>query len=193
MSGLEDKNGEAELKNDSADLKSCHVRVSNDTMDDQNFVDDAELNNFLERLRMDFAKLNFKLGKKFTFRPLRTIIIQQASDYYEDNRDAEGFDEVWRRCYRLQVLHEIEHALSNHKDYATDLERLKMEREAWEKARELASSYSIYYDEEFVERLLDTYRDWLHKKSRCPQCGSTRYQTDDGEYRCASCEELGEW
>ena len=63
-----------------------------------------------------------------------------------------------------------------------------MESEAWEKARELADSYGISVDEELIQRELDTYRDWLHQKSRCPVCGLTRYQTPDGGYHCPSCE-----
>ena len=65
-----------------------------------------------------------------------------------------------------------------------------MEREAWEKARELAESYGILYDTGVVEEQLDTYRDWLDNKSRCPKCGLTRYQTPDQMYHCPRCENL---
>lgn len=80
------------------------------------------------------------------------------------------------------------HALLEHKNFATDPERLRMERAAWEKARELCTRYGIFYDEEFVEDELDTYRNWLHQKSRCPECGLTRYQTVDGKYHCPGCD-----
>lgn len=63
-----------------------------------------------------------------------------------------------------------------------------MEREAWEKARELCERYGVEYDEEVVEAELDSYREWLHKRSRCPKCGLTRYQGGDGKYRCPECE-----
>ena len=69
-----------------------------------------------------------------------------------------------------------------------DVERLKMEVQAWGKARELANHYNVEYDEELVQRELDTYRDWLHQKSRCPICGLTRFQTPDSQYHCPSCE-----
>ena len=82
------------------------------------------------------------------------------------------------------------HALSGHREFRTDPERLVMEREAWERARELAATYNIRYDEEFVEGALDTYRDWLHQRSACPECGLTRYQTVDGRWHCPLCEGL---
>ena len=71
-----------------------------------------------------------------------------------------------------------------------DVERLKMESEAWEKARELASRYGVEVNEDLIQDELDTYRDWLHNKSKCRACGLTRYQTPDGVYHCPRCENL---
>ena len=62
-----------------------------------------------------------------------------------------------------------------------------MESEAWEKAKELASYYDVEMNEDLVQDELDTYRNWLHKKSRCPNCGLTRFQTSDGLYHCPQC------
>lgn len=131
----------------------------------------------IERLREDYPNLRLCEGKRFCFRPPRTIIFILGSDKVEQNSDA------------LQLLHEVGHALLEHKNFATDPERLRMERAAWEKARELCECYGVCYDEDFVEEELDTYRNWLHQRSRCPQCGLTRYQTVDGKYHCPSCEE----
>ncbi|MBR3116153.1 hypothetical protein IKF30_02900 [Candidatus Saccharibacteria bacterium] len=69
-----------------------------------------------------------------------------------------------------------------------DVERLKMEVQAWEKAKELALQHGIEVNEELIQQELDTYRDWLHQKSRCPSCGLTRFQTSDGIYHCPRCE-----
>ncbi len=129
------------------------------------------LANLLKRVREDFPTLKFRASKRFSYRFPRTINFE-----YESYRA------------ELQLLHELGHALLLHKDFTTDPERLKMEREAWEKARELAEQYNIYYDEEFVEEELDSYRDWLHQRSRCKECGLTRYQTKDGVYHCPNCE-----
>lgn len=131
---------------------------------------------FLARLKKDYPKLKFRVGTKFMFRPPRTII------YVEPGID------TFLAGYFLQFLHEIGHALLGHRDFRTDSERVKMECEAWQKARELCDIYDIAYDEEFAEAELDTYRDWLHQKSLCKDCGLTRYQTVDGAYHCPFCE-----
>lgn len=138
----------------------------------------GEARGLLARIATDFPELRLRLGKKFMFRPPRTVVV-------EDGAEGEAGLE-----WQLQLLHEVGHALSRHRDFRMDPERLKMEREAWERARELAEAYNIRYDEEFVERALDTYRDWLHQRSRCPKCGLTRYQTEDGRWHCPGCEGL---
>lgn len=126
---------------------------------------------FLDKIETDFPELCFKKGKKFAFRPPKTIVIGP-----EEPNDS------------LLLLHELGHALCHHCDFNTNTKRLKMEREAWEKARELCPLYEVLYDEEVVEGELDSYRDWLDKKSRCPSCGLTRFQTSDGSYHCPRCE-----
>lgn len=63
-----------------------------------------------------------------------------------------------------------------------------MESEAWDKARELADKYDIEVNEDLVQDELDTYRDWLHARSKCKKCGLTCYQTSDGAYHCPRCE-----
>lgn len=133
----------------------------------------------VKRLSEDYPELRFKPGKRFSFRPPRTInfVLSTGVDKSHEHNN-----------YQLQLLHEVGHALSGHYDFTTEPERLKLEREAWEKARKLCSIYNIVYDEEFVEGALDTYRDWLHQRSKCRECGLTRYQTPDGVYHCPRCE-----
>ena len=123
------------------------------------------------QLEADYPELSFRKGAKFAFRPPRTITIGPTEPYSS-----------------LLLLHEVGHALSGHRDFKTDALRLKMEREAWEKARKLASKYEVEFDDEVAEQELDSYRDWLDAKSRCPVCGLTRYQTPDGMYHCPKCE-----
>ena len=129
---------------------------------------------FIERLQRDFPDFKFKEGKKFAFKPPKTIILGPVEPFYE-----------------LLALHEISHAILKHKDFKMDVERLKMENEAWEKAKELAKHYKIEINEDLIQNELDTYRDWLHQKSRCPKCGLTRFQTPDSQYHCPRCENLG--
>lgn len=131
---------------------------------------DADL---LQKLQEDFPKFRFISGSKFAFRPPKTIVIGPPEPFSE-----------------LLALHEVSHAILKHKTFRMDVERLKMESEAWEKARELASGYDIEVNEDLIQDELDTYRDWLHGKSRCRSCGLTRYQTPDGTYHCPRCENL---
>lgn len=85
------------------------------------------------------------------------------------------------------LLHELGHALLGHKDYTHDIELLQLEVAAWEKARELASHYTIVLDEDYVQDCLDTYRDWLHLRATCPTCFGRSLQTSERHYRCHNC------
>ena len=119
---------------------------------------DLETAEFFERLSTGFSEFRFKLGPKFAFRPPKTIILGPLEPFAG-----------------LLALHEVSHAHLGHKDFKMDIERLKMESAAWEKAKELAAMYRIEVDEDLIQDELDTYRDWLHQKSRCPVCWLTRF------------------
>lgn len=159
---------------------------------EQVFDEAAGGGTLLARVEADYPELRFRAGKRFMFRPPRTVVyeglLEGRGGVYE------AFDGGRRELeWGLQLLHEVGHALSGHRDFRTDPERIRMEREAWERARELAeryakAGYNIYYDEDFVEAALDTYRDWLHRRSACPECGLTRYQTVDGRWHCPGCD-----
>ncbi len=134
---------------------------------------DEEVTEFFERVISDFSDYRFKFGRKFAYRPPRTIMIGPSEPFSE-----------------LLFLHELGHAVLKHKDFRMDVIRLKMENSAWEEAKKLALKYGIKVDEDLIQDELDTYRDWLHKKSRCPDCGLTRFQTPDGQYHCPRCSEF---
>lgn len=89
------------------------------------------------------------------------------------------------------LLHELGHAILRHKDYQKDVELLRMESEAWEKARLLGMAYKIDIPEDAIQNNLDTYRDWLHKKSVCPTCESIGIQQAMTVYHCLNCS--GQW
>ena len=124
---------------------------------------------FLAKIKSDFPDIRFVSGKRFSFRPPKTVVVEPDGE-------------------PLLLLHEIGHALIEKYDFKTEVGRLKIEVMAWEKARELASSYKVAIDEDLIETELDTYRDWLHQKSRCPKCGLTRFQTPDGTFYCPKCD-----
>ena len=139
----------------------------------------------LQQLQADFPDFTFKSGPKFAFHPPHTIIL------------AENPSETLAKT-ALLTLHELGHAVSGHQDYQTHVERLKIEREAWDAAKKLFQKYQNQglipsdtpWDENFIEEQLDTYRNWLHTKSLCKTCGLTRFQTPDGTYHCPRCDIL---
>lgn len=85
------------------------------------------------------------------------------------------------------LLHELSHGLLNHQSYGSDFGLLKLEVAAWEKAESLAKRYRVKIDPEHIQQCLDSYRDWLHRRSACPSCSNHSLQTDDGHYRCFNC------
>ncbi len=130
---------------------------------------------FVKTLVSDYPELIFKTGKKFSYRPPNTIFLGQPQPFFA-----------------LQTLHELAHALCGHKDWSTSVSRIKIEREAWERARDLYKTYEKLipdpWDEDFIEDSLDTYRNWLHQKTLCKTCGLTRFQDDDGVFHCPHCD-----
>lgn len=134
---------------------------------------DKETVKFFEELIRDFSDFRFILGAKFSFRPPKTIVIGSPEPFS-----------------RLLALHEVGHAVCKHKSFRMDVARLKMENQAWEEARKLADFYGEEINEAVVQDELDTYRDWLHQKSRCPSCGLTRFQTPDSKYHCPLCNTI---
>lgn len=136
----------------------------------------SDQSHFISILQQTFPEFHFKTGKKFTFRPPKTIILGPPQPNFA-----------------LLSLHELGHALCKHKDYKTHIERLKIESEAWQMAKTVCTNHpelNVTYDEDFAQSALDTYRDWLHQKSECKTCHLTRFQTPDGQYHCPKCDLL---
>jgi hypothetical protein len=87
------------------------------------------------------------------------------------------------------LLHELAHALLDHRDYHQDIELIAMEESAWQKARSLAATYDLVLDEAHTEDHLETYRLWLHGRSRCPSCQGAGVQSRaTSAYYCALCD-----
>ncbi len=87
----------------------------------------------------------------------------------------------------FSLLHELGHAELGHKEYHDDLDLLMMEVAAWKKAKLLANRYHLVIEEEHIEDCLDSYRDWLHQRSKCVECGTHSLQTDRVTYDCYNC------
>jgi len=128
----------------------------------------------LPKLRTRYPALRFTAGQQFCWSPETQEVFYKAND--------SGEQAAW------SLLHETGHALLEHKSYQADLELLRLEVAAWDKARELAVDLAISIDEDHVQDCLDTYRDWLHKRSICPTCRTKCLQQDDFvHYRCFNC------
>ena len=126
-------------------------------------------NRLVTRLQNDYPIFEFVASDKARWSPTEQKI-------YYTNDD-------------IQTLHELGHAISGHSEYRQDIELLQIEREAWNVAIELAPNYGLDIDNDVVECALDTYRDWLHQRSRCPKCGQTGLQNADTlNYRCPNCQ-----
>lgn len=127
----------------------------------------------LRELSRRFPHLKFRTGKQFYWSPATQEV------HYNPATDSTS------QCWRL--LHEVSHGLLGHQTYRSDLELLQLEVAAWEKASELAGELKMNIDENYIQDCLDTYRDWLDRRSACPYCTTRSTQEDSEHYRCFNC------
>ncbi|MBL8159929.1 hypothetical protein JNJ66_05690 [Candidatus Saccharibacteria bacterium] len=124
------------------------------------------------RIRSAYGDITFVVDDDFFW---------SAGDEQLHYRPAETAEDIW--C----LLHEIGHARLKHADYTTDVELLGHEVDAWEWARKAAGRFGVALDDDFIQDQLDTYRFWLHARSRCPDCQQTGLQHPGGHYACLNC------
>ncbi|MEM6997701.1 MAG: hypothetical protein AAF413_02190 [Patescibacteria group bacterium] len=124
-----------------------------------------------DQIIADSPEIIFTEGDNFVWSPeINTI-------YYPKND---------RTC--MSLLHEIGHAKLAHKSYQLDIQLVKMEADAWQIASELAPKYDIDIPTEHVENCMDTYRDWLLSRARCPECEIAGIQSAVSLlYTCINC------
>ena len=132
------------------------------------------MDQLLTSLKNTYPAINFKPGATFSWSPKTNHVIYKEL--------AEN-DEV----ATLSLLHEVGHALLEHKDYNSDFQLLTLEVSAWEKANQLAETFSRSIDSDHIQDCLDTYRDWLYQRSTCPTCTNCSLQTDSRTYSCFNC------
>lgn len=127
---------------------------------------------FLTKLQLAYPQYAIVSGDQFRWSP-------QAQ---EITYDPTGKD------IPAHILHELAHALLQHADYDRDIQLIGIERDAWHYAREtLATRFSIFIDDHVIQASLDTYRDWLHARSTCPNCQATGLEDKKHQYRCIAC------
>lgn len=125
----------------------------------------------LPKLEEDYPSFHFKPDDEFRWSP------DEMTIYY----DAQSNDTP-------TLLHELSHALLGHSTYRKDVGLLEIERDAWDYARDmLGQKYNTPIDDNVIQDSLNTYRDWLHARSTCPECNATGFQTKQREYKCIAC------
>jgi hypothetical protein len=135
---------------------------------------DKALEQLVSRLRLDYPEFKFRSSKQTHWSPhYKTIFFNSA--------------EATERL-KSGVLHELAHGILGHDNYSSDFELLKLESEAWALAAKLGVNYQISISEDYIQQCLDTYRDWLHRRSTCPVCGTHVMQKDSKNYQCYNCQ-----
>ena len=127
----------------------------------------------INTIRADYDHLTFIEDDIFYWSPRNSEV------HYRKNSTSDK--DLWR------LLHEIGHALLNHKRFRIDVELLQIEIAAWEKAKEISLKYGLTISNDHIQDCLDTYRDWLYKRSICPNCMNTSIQHSTNFYTCHNC------
>lgn len=137
-------------------------------------LSNSKAKEFIERLSHDYPSFKFLPGQQDHWSPdAKTITFKED----------EPLDKML-----CGVLHELAHAQLEHKSYQSDFELLKLESKAWELASKLGRKYGVKISDDHIQNCLDTYRDWLHRRSACPTCGMHVLQKDSGSYHCFNCQ-----
>jgi hypothetical protein len=129
--------------------------------------------NLIDTLSAMYPQLQFCVADRFYWSPKSQQI------FYKPSPEAVN---GWK------LLHEVGHALLEHTSYNSDLELLELEVAAWEKAQQLAYELKINIEANYIQDCLDTYRDWLHKRSTCPTCDILSLQEAPEQYHCFNCD-----
>ncbi|MFZ2560523.1 MAG: hypothetical protein WAW91_02750 [Candidatus Nanoperiomorbaceae bacterium] len=123
----------------------------------------------LTRLRADFPQFDFTTATVSRWSPSEHRV------YYRSNL--------------TELFHELGHAVLNHQQFVQDIELIKMERDAWTRGASIAKAYNVAITDSIIENALDDYRDWLHARSKCPNCGQTGVQSRTTlDYQCLNCD-----
>lgn len=116
------------------------------------------------------------------------FIFKEAIDFsWIPNKKIIYYNSTDKQALSL-LIHEVSHALLEHNQHASDIDLIRIEQEAWTFAQNLAKQFNISITDEIIQLNLDTYRDWIHKRSICPKCRSTGFQIKATTYKCPACD-----
>ncbi len=129
------------------------------------------INIILQHIKTNYPYISYKKSEKSYWDPeIKTI-------YHNPKKELAD----------VTFLHELGHAICEHKQYKYDTDLLKMELEAWQKARKISKKVRIKLDNNYIEDCMDSYRNWLHSRSKCPECSQNSLQNSKLEYVCLNC------
>lgn len=127
----------------------------------------------LSDLKSKYPNLNFEVGDQFYWSPsLQTIYYVSPLTSSSDS---------------INLLHEVAHALLNHASYKKDIDLIKMERDSWDKTVELAPDFGLSVSDDDVSDAMDSYRQWIYRRSLCPSCGASGLEVDNKTFSCIAC------
>lgn len=129
----------------------------------------------LNQIKSDYPEFRFEASNSFSWSHENSIIC-----YREETLASE-----WPL-----LLHELAHGLLRHSSYEHSIDLIQIERDAWDYAQILAKDYNLCISSDAVEQSLDTYRDWLHKRSTCPKCGGIGLESERNQYYCPECQSV---
>jgi hypothetical protein len=132
------------------------------------------VSNLLLVIKRDFSHLKFLAGEDFHWSPKDNTI-------YYSTHQKNAKHGVWA------LLHEVAHAQLGHQDFNNDFDLIKIESKTWQEAVKIGKKYKVKIDKDHIQDCLDTYRDWLHNRARCPKCEVISLQRDDHLYQCFNC------
>jgi hypothetical protein len=137
-------------------------------------LSNSRLKTFIKCLGQDYPDYKFTPGPQENWSP-KSKTITYNPDQAPDR-------------LRYGILHELAHAILDHTNYQSDFELLKLESEAWELAAKLGEKYRVKIGDEHIQNCLDTYRDWLDRRSTCPACDTHVLQAGSENYYCYNCQ-----
>lgn len=137
----------------------------------------AKYQPLIDKIKLDNSSITFLEGKRFSWNPKTNTITTTNNE--------PTIETVW------SLLHEIAHAKLGHSHFHDDYQLLLFEVEAWREAKVLADYYEVQIDSNYSEDCIDSYRDWLYLRSKCPRCNQSGIQTDAIIYQCINCS--SEW
>ena len=129
------------------------------------------MHDLIQKIQHKFPGISFTQDHSFHWSAQRKTIYYNAKDE----------NPAW------SLLHELGHASLGHSNYISDIVLLRMEAAAWEQACEFGKQFDITINQDHINECLDTYRDWLYKRSICPTCTAHGVQTDSRVYLCINC------